>query len=170
MFTCWQCSQYPGIVATSLTVAARTPFCVYCSQLSIRRPATKETRPEAKSSLSVSLLETSLEVGTGTRYWGSRGPTGLVDRTLSRCHWHWPGETSRVQVKPPKPVGYPVQAPLYTTAVPVNYITSLRVFTDSTSSSTGRIRARFGGSFHSRNRRHRWRRHFLEFDNIDSRK
>ena len=72
MFTCWQCSQYPGIVATSSTVAARTPFCVYCSQLSTRRPATKETRPEAKSSLSVSLLETSLEVGTGTRYWGRR--------------------------------------------------------------------------------------------------
>ena len=72
MFTCWQCSQNPGIVATSLTVAARTPFCVYCSQLSIRRPATKETRPEAKSSLSVSLLETSLEVATGTRYWGRR--------------------------------------------------------------------------------------------------
>ena len=147
-------------VATSSTVAARTPFCVYCSQLSIRRPATKETRPEAKSSFSVSLLETSLEVGTGTRYPPVLGSaTGRVDRTLSRCHW--PGETSRVQVKPPKPVGYPVQAPFYTTAVPVNYITSLRVFTDSTSSSTGRIRARFGGSFHSRNRRHRWRRHFL---------
>ena len=89
MFTCWQCSQYPSIVATSstvvsilglgrptgtdtVTVAARTPFCVYCSQLSIRRPATKETRPDANSSLSVSLLETSLGVETGTRYWGRR--------------------------------------------------------------------------------------------------
>ena len=105
--------------------------------------------------------------------------TGVGDRSrrshteslpLALYSQYWPGETSRVQVKPPKPVGYPVQAPFYTTAVPVNYITSLRVFTDSTSSSTGRIRARFGGSFHSRNRRHRWRRHFLEFDNIDSRK
>ena len=85
-----------------MTVAARTPFCVYCSQLSFRRPATKETRPDANSSLLVSLLETSLGVETGTRY--------------------------------------------YTTAVPVNYI-SLRVFTGSISSSTGRIRARFGGKF-----------------------
>ena len=73
MFTCWQCS----IAATSwaakrldgrehrATVSARTPFCVFCcSQLSIRRPATKETRPKAELSLSVSLLETC------TRYRG----------------------------------------------------------------------------------------------------
>ena len=164
MFSCWQCSQYPGIVATSSTVAARTPFCVYsnyCSQLSIRRPATKETRPEAKSSLSVSLLETSLEVGTGTRYWGRRQvasiahgvaatATGRVKRVESRSNHRNPGR----RVPSTGPV-------LHYSCVPVNYITSLRVFTDSTSSSTGRIRARFGGSFHSRNRRHRWRRHFL---------
>ena len=59
----------------------------------------------------------------------------------------------------------PVQDPFYTTVVPVNYI-SLRVFTGSTSSSTGRIRARFGGSFQSRNRRHRRRRHFLPSSTI----
>ena len=139
MFTCWQCS----IAATSCqqsdstvlnihraTVAARKTFCVYCSQLSIHRPATKETRPEAESLLSVSLLE------TGTRYRGRRPVASIA---------HWV-----------KPVGYRTRS----TAVPVNYI-SLRVFTGSTSISTGRIRARFGGSFHSRNRRHRRRRHFL---------
>ena len=131
MFTCWQCSQYtvPGIVATSSTVVSRelshsidesphrTPFCVYCSQLSIRRPATKETRPEAKSSLAVALLERSHEVetGTSTRYWGRRPVASIAHGVIgwnergTRLPVPYPIPTrveTRVQVKPPKPAEY----------------------------------------------------------------
>ena len=101
--TKWKCNVYllamqsvPGYCSHLFDSCRKnTIFCVYCSQLSIRRPATKETRPEAKSSLSVSLLETSLEVGTGTRYWGRRqvasiahrvAATGRVKRVESRSN------------------------------------------------------------------------------------
>ena len=155
MFTCWQCSQY---VCSHLFDSCRknTILCLLFPTLD-PSSGNKGNSPRGQV---VAFSFTAWNVPwSWNRYPVLGSATGRVDRTLSRCHW--PGETSRVQVKPPKPVGYPVQAPFYTTAVPVNYITSLRVFTDSTSSSTGRIRARFGGSFHSRNRRHRWRRHFL---------
>ena len=56
--TSWAAKRLDGRERRA-TVSARTPFCVYCcSQLTIHRPATKETRPKAELSLSVSLLET----------------------------------------------------------------------------------------------------------------
>ena len=88
MFTCWQCSQYPGIVATSSTVAARTPFCVYCSQLSIRRPATANKGNSPRGQV-VAFSFTAWNVPwSWNRYWGRRQVASIA---------HWVAATGRVK-------------------------------------------------------------------------
>ena len=69
-----------------MTVAARTPFCVYCSQLSIRRPATKEIAPMPIRRFQFHCLKRPLELkqvpGTGVGDLSRRSHTESLTQYL----------------------------------------------------------------------------------------